>query len=375
VLQPIFAGYAAHLMAPAAFLQRPARWLQAITRYRATNSGAPNFAYDLCTRKVSDEQLDELDLSSWRVAYNGAEPIRRDTLVAFHDRFEPVGFRWRSFFPVYGLAEATLLVSTGDRDYEPVIRDADAERLARGHVAAAAPGAAARALVSSGPHDFDTRVLVVDPVTTTPCAEGEVGEIWVSSPSVARGYWRRDLESAETFRARLADATGPFLRTGDLGVISSGELFVVGRAKDVIVSRGYKHYPQDIELTAERQHLAIRGGCSAAFALDECGEEAVGLAIELDPRQLPNDAAERERALTEIVDSVRTAVATEHGIVLSIVAFVGVGGVPKTSSGKLRRRACRDALLDGSLAEIARWTTGTGIGEREAEPRLLRTGT
>lgn len=375
VLQPIFAGYPAHLMAPASFLQRPMRWLSAITRYRATNSGAPNFAYDLCVRKVSDEQLRELDLSSWRIAYNGAEPIRRETLEAFHERFRSTGFRWKSFFPVYGLAESTLLVSTGDRDYEPVIREADAEQLAGGRVAAPTFASTVKSLVSSGPHGFGTRVLIVDPTTASACADGDVGEIWVASPSVARGYWRRDLETAEIFRARLADGTGPYLRTGDLGVMIDGELFVTGRVKDIIVIRGYKYYPQDIELTAERQHCAIRAGCSAAFALDNGDADAVGLAIELDPRQLSIDREGRERAYREIVDAVRAAVANEHGVVLSLVAMVGVGGVPKTSSGKLRRGACRDALLDGTLGEVARWTFVAGVESQLPVRQLLRTGT
>jgi acyl-CoA synthetase (AMP-forming)/AMP-acid ligase II len=374
VLQPIFAGYPAHLMAPASFLQRPMRWLRAITRYRATNSGAPNFAYDLCVRKASDEQLHELDLASWRVAYNGAEPIRRATLEAFYERFRRVGFRWKAFFPVYGLAESTLLVSTGDRAYEPVVREVDAAELASGRIAAPNFASATKSIVSSGPHAFGTRVLIVDPTTAVPCRDGEVGEIWVSSPSVAHGYWRRDLESAAVFRARLADGTGPFLRTGDLGAMVDGELFVTGRAKDVIVIRGYKYYPQDIELTVERQHPAIRGGCSVAFGLDGGESEAVGVVMELDPRQLPIDEAVKARAFGEIVDAVRAAVTTEHGIVVSLVAIVGVGGVPKTSSGKLRRGACRDALMDGSLGDIARWTTVNAI-ECPTESRLMRTGT
>jgi acyl-CoA synthetase (AMP-forming)/AMP-acid ligase II len=374
VLQPIFAGYPAYLMAPPSFLQRPIRWLRAITRHRATNSGAPNFAYDLCVRKIDDDQLRELDLSAWRIAYNGAEPIRRDTLVAFHERFRAAGFRWRSFFPVYGLAESTLLVSTGDRDYEPVIREVDAADIARGFAGAPRDGAAARALVSSGPHGFGTRVVIVDVPTCTPCADGEVGEIWVSSPSVARGYWRRDADTAETFRARLADGTGPFLRTGDLGTLIAGELFVTGRVKDVIVLRGYKYYPQDIELTAERQHTAIRGGCSAAFAVESEDGEAVALALEVDPRQLPPDQDAREELFAELVDGVRAAVTAEHGVILSLVAIVSLGGVPKTSSGKLRRGACREALLDGSLGEIARWTAITGLAGRAVGSRLSRTG-
>ena len=275
---------------------------------------------------------------------------------------------------MYGLAESTLLVSTGDREYEPVIRDVDAEQLAKGRVVASAFGSTAKSLVSSGPQSFGTRVVIVDPATAIVCEDGEVGEIWVSSPSVARGYWRRDIASAETFRARLADGTGPFLRTGDLGTMIDGELFVTGRVKDIIVIRGYKYYPQDIELTAERQHPAIRGGCSAAFALDGVDGETVAMAIELDPRQLPIDQDGRQRAFVEIVDAVRAAVATEHGVVLSLVAIVSVGGVPKTSSGKLRRGACRDALIDGTLGEVGRWTAA-GVEDPTMKSRLLRTGT
>ena len=374
VLQPIFAGYPAHLMAPASFLQRPMRWLRAISRYKATNSGAPNFAYDLCVRKVNDDQLSELDLSSWRIAYNGAEPIRRDTLVSFYERFRTAGFRWKAFFPVYGLAESTLLVSTGDGEYEPVIRDVDAEQLTKGRVVAPGFDSPVKSLVSSGPHGFGTRVLIVDPNTATPCADGDVGEIWVSSPSVARGYWRRDLSTAETFRARLADGGGPFLRTGDLGTMIEGELFVTGRIKDTIAIRGCKYYPQDLELTVERQSSAIRSGCCAAFALDVGDGESVGLAMELDPRQLPIDRESRERAFAEIVDGVRAAVSTEHGVILSVVAIVNVGGVPKTSSGKLQRSACRERLIDGTLDELARWTAVASIENRPVES-LMRTGT
>jgi acyl-CoA synthetase (AMP-forming)/AMP-acid ligase II len=217
-------------------------------------------------------------------------------------------------------------------------------------------------------------VVIVDVPTCTPCADGEVGEIWVSSPSVARGYWRRDADTAETFRARLADGTGPFLRTGDLGTLIAGELFVTGRVKDVIVLRGYKYYPQDIELTAERQHAAIRGGCSAAFAVESEDGETVALALEVDPRQLPPDQDAREELFAELVDGVRAAVTAEHGVILSLVAIVSLGGVPKTSSGKLRRGACREALLDGSLGELARWTAITGLAGRAVGSRLSRTG-
>jgi acyl-CoA synthetase (AMP-forming)/AMP-acid ligase II len=345
-------------MAPASFLHRPIRWLRAITRYRASTSGGPNFAYDLCVRKITDAQRAELDLSSWRAAYNGAEPIRAETLEAFHARFNDVGFRWRSFYPVYGLAESTLLVSTGGRDYEPVIRDVSSDALTRGRLTLARPpGSVTRPLVSSGPVSFGTHVVVVDPSTRQQCSDGRVGEIWVESPSVAGGYWRRESETRETFHARLAGGDGPFLRTGDLGAMHDGELFVTGRLKDVLIVRGFKHYPQDLEHTAERQHAAIRPGCSAAFSIDGDDGEAVAIALEVDRRRAPqlDDPAERDGFLASLIDRVRAAVVDHHGIVLSAVSVLSHGAMPKTSSGKLRRRACRDAISDGSLDEIARW--------------------
>lgn len=375
VLGPVFGGYAAYLMAPASFLHRPIRWLRAITRYRASTSGGPNFAYDLCVRKITEAQRAELDLSSWRAAYNGAEPIRAETLEAFHARFKDVGFRWRSFYPVYGLAESTLLVSTGDRDYEPVIRDVSSDALTRGHLKPARPrGSATRPLVSSGPVSFGTRVVVVDPSTRQQCSDGRVGEIWVESPSVAGGYWRRDGESRETFHAHLAGGDGPFLRTGDLGALHDGELFVTGRLKDVLIVRGFKHYPQDLEHTAERQHAAIRPGCSAAFSIDGDDGEAVAIALEVDRRQAPqlDDPAERDGFLASLIDRVRVAVVEHHGIVLSAVSVLSHGAMPKTSSGKLRRRACRDAFRDGSLDEIARWVTDPELASPPVAGRAAR---
>lgn len=370
VLGPIFGGYPAYLMAPTSFLHRPIRWLRAITRYRATTSGGPNFAYDLCVRKVTDAQRAELDLGSWRIAYNGAEPIRAETLEAFHERFNPVGFRWRSFYPVYGLAESTLLVSTGGPAYEPVIHDVSADALSRGRVCVESrPHAGTRPVVASGPVSFGTRVVIVDPETSQRCADGRIGEIWVSSPSVTRGYWRNEPATRETFDAHLADGDGPFLRTGDLGALRDGELFVAGRIKDVLIVRGYKHFPQDIEQTAERQHSAIRPGCSAAFSIDGVGGESIALALEIDFRRVEGDGCEApQRCIADLIDRVRTGVSDEHGIVLSAVTVLTVGGMPKTSSGKLRRRACRAGFLDGSLDEIARWTAAPGP-ERSASVR------
>lgn len=349
VLEPAYAGYPAYLMSPATFLQRPVRWLRAITKYRATNSGGPNFAYDLCARKVNEEQRSALDLSSWRVAYNGAEPIRSETLNAFYKTFRDCGFRWKSFYPVYGLAEATLVVSSGRRSYEPVFLDADAAALCDGRIKDTSHDGSARrvSLVSSGPPTFGARVLIVNPDTCQRCGPREIGEIWISSPSITKGYWRRDEETAQTFGATLADGSGPYLRTGDLGILIDGELFVAGRLKDLLIVRGFKHYPQDLEITVERQHPAIRPGCVAVFAL-EAHDENIAVAAELDPRRL-------DVVQTNLIGSICQAVAEVHGIQLHTVALLKPGALLKTTSGKIRHRACAQALSDGQLAEVVRW--------------------
>jgi acyl-CoA synthetase (AMP-forming)/AMP-acid ligase II len=357
VLEPAYAGYPAYLMAPASFLQRPIRWLDAITRYRATNCGAPNFAYDLCVQKTVPAQRRALDLSSWRVAYNGAEPIRRNTLVAFHEAFRDCGFRWKSFYPVYGLAEATLVVSSGRRNDEPVVCEADADRLsATATLVKGDDHARVVPLVSSGPASYGTRIVIVDPQSRERCAADRVGEIWIDSPSVAGGYWRRPAESAECFQARTRDGDGPFLRTGDLGVLRDAELFVTGRLKDLLIVRGCKHYPQDLELTAEQQHELIRPGCAAAFTVEWGGQETVAIVAEVNERALATNAVEREVTLAQVVASVRRGIADQHGIQLAAVSLIGIGALPKTSSGKLRRQACRAAFHDGSLDELTRWT-------------------
>ncbi|HEV7242188.1 MAG TPA: fatty acyl-AMP ligase [Thermoanaerobaculia bacterium] len=369
VLEPAYAGYPAYLMAPASFLQRPIRWLDAITRYGATNCGGPNFAYDLCVRKIAPAQRRALDLSSWRVAYNGAEPIRRDTLVAFHEAFRDFGFRWKSFYPVYGLAEATLVVSSGRRNDEPVICEAAADLLSEAATLARGDDhTRVVSLVSSGPASYGTRVLIVDPQSLERCPPDRVGEIWIDSPSVAGGYWRRPAESAECFQAHTRDGDGPFLRTGDLGVLRDGELFVTGRLKDLLIVRGHKHYPQDLELTAEQQHEIIRPGCVAAFAVEVGDQETVAIVAEVNQRALSRNSGEREGTLAQVVASVRRGVADQHGIQLAAVSLIGIGALPKTSSGKLQRQACRAAFHDASFDELMRWTQPVVLDQRDRAP-------
>ena len=345
VLQPVFSGYRSYLMSPAAFLQRPARWLQAISRYGATHSGGPNFAYDLCTRRIGEEERSALDLRTWRVAYNGSEPVRRSTLEGFHSAFAPCGFHWEALRPAYGLAESTLLVASGPADGPVFVTTPDG-----------------RSLVSSGVIDGGPAIRIVDPQSRVALPAGAVGEIWVSSPSVASGYWHKPEETARTFGARTSNSNeGPYLRSGDLGCVIDGLLFVSGRIKDVLIVRGVKHYPQDLEATAEHAHSAVRPGCCAAFAVESNGEERVALVAEADPGRVEMDG-EPQRAIA----SIRRAVAERHQVAPWAVAIVAAGSLPKTTSGKLQRFLCRDGFVRGEFPLLALWSETERVVEELA---------
>lgn len=348
VLQPFYVGGLSVLMPPLAFLQRPARWLSAISRYRATTAGGPNFAYDLCVRKIPDSVRAGLDLSTWRVAYDGAEPVRAETLDRFAEAFAPCGFRLEAFFPCYGLAEATLLVTAaGGR--EPLRIRADRGALLEGRLLEADTGGAS-VLVSCGPPVPGQAVAVVDPASRERLADGTVGEIWVQSPSVAAGYWGRPEESEATFRATCADGSpGRFLRTGDLGVLREGELIITGRLKDLIIVRGQNHYPQDVESTVAACAPELRPGCVAAFSVDLEGEERVVVAAELERRP----RGEQALALEELGGRIREGVMKLHDLPVYKVVLLEPGTLPKTTSGKLRRSECRRGFLGETLSAVA----------------------
>ncbi|MGH9765367.1 MAG: AMP-binding protein, partial [Blastocatellia bacterium] len=352
VLQPLFAGVPVVLMPPASFLQQPIRWLRAISRYRATTSGAPNFAYELCVRKIKEADREELDLGCWTTAFNGAEPIRSETIERFTEAFSRVGFRREVFYPCYGLAEATLMVSGGQKASAPAYAVVSASALERNRVnGPSSPAEATRIFVGCGRALSGQEVIVVDPDTETASDANAVGEIWVSGPSVARGYWNRIEESAQTFEARLRDTgRGPFLRTGDLGFIQEGQLFIAGRLKDLIIVRGLNHHPQDIELSVERSHPGLRPGCSAAFSIDAGGEERLAVVSEVDSASTFDSTTQED-----ILGAIREAVAREHEIAVHDIALIEAGNLPKTSSGKVQRRACKSALLNASLNILARW--------------------
>ncbi len=347
VLNPVFCGCPSYLMSPMLFLQKPIRWLQAISTYRVSISGGPNFAYDLCTNKITDEQLEGLDLSSWGLAFNGAEPVRRETLERFFRRFSAYGFRRQAFYPCYGMAETTLIVTGGARRKSPVVRCFDGTALDEGRVVAAAPdGDRGRYVVGCGRALHDERIEIVDPDTHTRLAEGTVGEIWIHSASVGQGYWQKPEETQATFRAHLADEPGTqFLRSGDLGFFHQGELFVTGRIKDLIIVRGVNRYPQDIEMTAERADRRVRSGATAAFAVDVDGRERLVIVSEVE-RSGQDDSE-------DIIQAIRREVTAEHELPPDAVILVRSGSIPKTSSGKIQRHACRQAFLDNTLLVIA----------------------
>ncbi len=374
VLQPLYTGAVSYLMTPGAFLQRPARWLEAISRYRATTSGGPNFAYDLCVRKVGAAERKSLDLSSWEVAFNGAEPVRAGTLRRFAEAFAPCGFRASAFRPCYGLAEATLLVSGWRQEgEEPRVLALDADALERHKAEDAGESAKVRELVGCGA-GMQT-VLAVDPESGEPLPPGRVGEIWVAGPSVAQGYWQRPEETAATFGAHLADGTGPFLRTGDLGFVSDGEVFLTGRLKDLIILRGRNHYPQDLELTAERGHADLRAGGGAAFAVETdggAGEERLVIVHEVERRAVAGLDAGKAEA---IAAAVRQAIAGEHEVSVAEVVLIRPETLPRTSSGKVRRRACRDLYLQEGLRILGASRLSTiseDVAADEGSPDWLR---
>jgi acyl-CoA synthetase (AMP-forming)/AMP-acid ligase II len=390
VLQPLYLGARCVLMSPIAFLQNPKRWLSTISRYRATTSGGPNFAYDLCVRKVAPSDRADLDLSSWDLAFNGAEPVRAETMARFTEAFAGCGFAPRAFFPCYGLAEATLFVAGGAGAALPRLPDTleappgeaaqsrgeprsaafDRVLLEAGEARQLPPSdPAARTLVSCGHPWLGQELIIVDPASLTRCAGGKVGEIWVRGASIAQGYWRRPEETAETFGGRLAEepaearpagagpgaagdgaadgGAAPFLRTGDLGFLDRGELFVTARLKDLIIIRGRNLYPQDIELTVERSHPALRAGCGAAFSIELNEEERLVVVQEHD--RIPGDAPLEPESVETIAEAVRRAVAEQHEAQVQQVVLLRAGTIPKTSSGKIQRRACRAALLAGRL--------------------------
>lgn len=348
----MYCGVSSVLMAPVNFLSRPVRWLQAISKYDAAIAGGPNFAFGLCCEKISEDDCEGLDLSSWRVAFNGAEPIRADVLERFTEKFKPFGFRHTAHYPCYGMAETTLLVTGGDPSAAPAFHSFDAERLSQHQVVPVNSDSSSngsKRLVGCGKPLLDEKVIIVHPETRRVLAADEIGEVWVNGLSVGQGYWQKPEETDKTFRATVAGHPDEFyLRTGDLGFFHCGELFVAGRLKDMIIVRGVNRYPQDIEETTENASPRLRVGGSAAFAVEHWDRERLVVVCEVDR----GPGADWDL----IIQKIRADVTEEHELPPDEVVLVRSGSVPKTSSGKVQRHACRLQHQEKKLLVVAKWS-------------------
>ena len=380
ILQPLYVGFPVTLMSPIAFLQKPFRWLQAISQYQATTSGGPNFAYELCLGKITPEQQQKLDLSNWEVAFTGAEPVQADTLERFANRFADCGFRKEAFYPCYGMAETTLFVTGGRKGISPVVQSVVEANLNKNQVTLRdedLPGT--RKLVGVGKSHPEQKLIIVDPDNFCECPVNQVGEIWVSGASITQGYWQQPKKNDQIFNAYTKDTQeGPFLRTGDLGFVrEDGELFITGRLKDLIIIRGRNHYPRDIELTVENSNSVLKAGCGAAFALEIEGKEKLVVIVEVErhfakrfnavsPNNQENIALNSD--CEDIFYSIREAVVKKHGLRVDAIQLLRMGSIPKTSSGKIRRSSCRTKFLEGTLDVVAK-----SERKRELQPAKILT--
>ena len=351
VMQPLYAGLPAVLMSPIALAQKPFLWLQALSKYQITTSGGPNFAYDLLCQKITDKQRASLDLSHWSVAFTGAEPVRAETLDKFAELYEPCGFNKKAFYPCYGMAEATLFITGINASQYPTITYLDKKALTEDKVVTVAPDHPnSKAAVSCGHTWLEDEILIVDPETKVQCESDRVGEIWAAGMGIGKGYYQNVEQTTATFQATLAnDPNKTYLRTGDLGFIKDGELYITGRIKDMMILWGRNHYPQHIEETVENCHPALSPNHGAAFSVDVNGEEQLVIAHEINRTYLRKLNAE------EVIGAIRLAVGEQNMANVFAVALLKTGSIPKTSSGKIQRRACQSMFLDGSLNTIAQW--------------------
>lgn len=358
LLQPIIHGFRCYVLSPGQFMQRPWRWLAAIGRYKATHSGGPNFAYDLCVKSISLMEAASLDLSSWELAYNGAEPIRSSTIDAFASRFSSTGFRREAFHPAYGLAEATLVVSTAYKGKGPRFIRVDTALLRHGKVADADPGPNSLTLVSSGRPILDTRLVIVNPKNNT-ILDGEVGEIWIANKSISKGYWGREEETIINFHSYIQNEEGyqgPYFRTGDLGFMRNGEVFITGRLKELIIVNGRNHYPQDIEHTVKGSMGYVGYMEVAAFSLIRPDFEGIGVLVELTRQSLKTfENSEDLLPAKSILNNIKAEIASKHDLEINFFGLMRPGTIPKTTSGKVRRAECSKQYNLQILDSVWEW--------------------
>jgi acyl-CoA synthetase (AMP-forming)/AMP-acid ligase II len=368
VIQPIYVGGYCVMMSPVSFVQKPIRWLQAISKYQGTTSGAPNFAYDVLCDRVTAAEVAQLDLSSWQVAFCGAEPVQTITLEEFNLKFASCGFKSTAFYPCYGMAEATLMITGGDRAKYPKVKYLDEVALEQNKVVIvdrSQPGT--KSFISAGYPWLDGKIAIADPLTLTECEPDRIGEIWYSGSNVGQGYWQLSEQTQQTFRANLQDIQ--YLRTGDLGFISDGELYITGRLHDVLVFWGLNHYPQHIEQTIEQSHLGLKPNCGAAFSVEVEGKPRLVVAQEIERTH------RKSLVMDEVVEAIRWQVFQQHFIDIYGIILLLPGKIPKTSSGKVQRGKCKAMFLDGSLDIWQEWyhqdvasSDVTGLFQRYTNP-------
>ncbi len=342
LLMALYVGGPNIILPPMSVLQKPMRWLSAITKYRGTITGGPNFIYDLCVQQITAEQRAKLDLSTWQVACNGAEPVRAETLSRFSNAFADCGFGRDAFLPCYGLAEATLMVAGQGRREPQITRVTENTNVQA---------------VSCGPPMPDHQVWIVDPETRQPKPGGQIGEIWTTGPSIASGYFNQPEATANTFGAHLADGSGPYLRTGDLGFMRDGELYCTGRQKELIIVRGVNYFPHDIEQTARASHELLANGVGAAFSIEQDGSERAILVHEVERNH--------HRSFEDVLGAITKAVSEHHELSLDAVVLVRRRTIHRTTSGKVQRRACADAFANGELNIVAQYIHGRQPVEAE----------
>jgi acyl-CoA synthetase (AMP-forming)/AMP-acid ligase II len=346
-LEALYVGALCVLMAPNAFMQRPLNWLRAIHHYRAEVACGPNFGFDLCVSRYRADQMQDVDLSSWKVALNGAEPVHAETIKRFSETFAVHGFDAAAAFPAYGMAEATLLIAGGRRGAGHLTRPVSRSVLQAHAVRAPVDDTDIQKLVGCGRALAGERIAIVDPNRCVRLAPDQVGEIWVSGPNVARAYWRNAEASKTDLNAQIAgeDDAANWLRTGDLGFLDkASELFITGRIKDLVIIRGINHYPQDIEHTVQALHPALRQNCGAAFSVpDDGGEETLVVVQEIE-------RTERNKIdPVEMTGLIREGITDQHELFAHHIVLIRQGSLPKTTSGKIQRSLTRRLWLEGRL--------------------------
>jgi acyl-CoA synthetase (AMP-forming)/AMP-acid ligase II/acyl carrier protein len=347
VFEPLYLGIHCVHMSPVAFLQKPQRWLNAISKFRGTTCGGPNFAYELCAQKIKDDDKKTLDLSCWQLAFVGAEPVRAESLQKFYEAFRSCGFRREAFYPCYGMAETTLIFSGGTAQTGIKISQVDKTALTKNKALETGIEKESQPVVGCGRSWMGQSVKIIQPETLNECSTGDIGEIWVMGPSISRGYWNAPEETQRIFQARCADDnSGPYLRTGDLGFIKDGEIYVTGRLKEMMIIRGRNYYPQDIEKSAEESHPALKTHSGAAFTVEEGREEKLVIVQEVKREFL------RGLKCDDIVNALREAVIRNHELPVHTVVLIKPGSIEKTSSGKIQRRLMREMFLRRELSPL-----------------------